>query len=296
MSISTLFNTNNFKIYVNDITLKNLNLSSDGNYKIKFPSIVPTGTASLSVLGVDTIDGNLITLKWLEPSESLPFDTINCNILNAEYEINSPEGIATIGDLVCDNLRIKKSGGAEITRFLTSPLQIENNIAYVLPPSRPTENGQVLSSQINGTMSWINNISNFIPRSYLVELPEVILNSTTPNENIDFTFNLIQGEIYTAIFNSRVVKLNPTGTFYFRALATNNASVNVNLNPFIAIQSGGFINLGTINQDCGININFWFEATATGNNKIRCQLESDITSGGECLIQQPTMIITKCNI
>ena len=35
MSISTLLNKNNFKIYVNELNLKNLNLSSDGNYKIK---------------------------------------------------------------------------------------------------------------------------------------------------------------------------------------------------------------------------------------------------------------------
>lgn len=297
MSVSNLFSKNSYKIYVDDITLKNLNLSSDGNYKIKFPSNVPSGIASLSILAVDTIEGNLIILKWLEPSQTIPFDVINCNILNAQEEINCPEGITTLGYMECNICNIKKSNGSEITGFLTSPLQTENNIAYFLPPSRPTQDGQVLSSQINGTMSWVNNnISNFIPRSYLVELPEVILNSTTPNQNIDFTFDLIQGEIYTAIFNSRVVKLNPTGTFYFRAVATNNGSVNVNLNPFIAIQSGGFINLGGVNQDSGININFWFVATATGNNRIRCQLESDISSGGECLIQQPTMIITKCNI
>jgi hypothetical protein len=293
MSVSTLFDKNNFQIYVNNITLKNLNLSSDGNYKLKFPPVVPSGIAPLSVLGVDTIVDDLITLKWLEPSESLPFDVINCNILNAQLEINCL-GNTTLGYLDAEILNARKVGGTEVSGFLVSPLQVETDIGYFLPPTRPTTNGQVLSSLINGTMSWVDkDISNFQPKSYFIQLPDVTLNSTIPEQDLYFNFNLIDADFYTCIFGGRAVKINPTGTFNFRALATSTNSTNIGLQPFIVIPSNGYVTLGGINQDCGINLNFWAQVTATGNNTIRCRLESDISGAGECLIQNISMLITK---
>lgn len=295
MSVSTLLNKNNFKIYVNELNLKNLNLSSDGNYKIKFPPIVPSGIAPLSVLGVDTIDDDLITLKWLEPSESLPFDTINCRILNAEEEINCPEGITTLGYMECNICNIKKSGGTEITGFLTSPSQTEPNIAYTLPPTRPSQDGQILSSQINGTMSWINR-DLLYPKSYLDTRADIELNSTTPNLDVIFPFNLQQGEYYTAILGARIFKQNPTGSISFRGYATNTGSNNVNLKPFMVLPTNNYQTFNSNSFDAGLNLPFWFETTGTGNNNIRVVLESDISAGGILIIQNLSVFITRAFI
>jgi len=143
-------------------------------------------------------------------------------------------------------------------------------------------------------MSWVDkDISNFQPKSYFIQLSDVTLNSTNPEQDLYFNFNLIDTDFYTCIFGGRAVKINPTGTFNFRALATSTNSTNIGLQPFIALPSNGYVNLGGINQDCGINLNFWAQVTATGNNTIRCRLESDIGGAGECLIQNISMLITK---
>ena len=294
MSVSTLFNKNNFKIYVNEINLKNLNLSSEGNYKIKFPPIIPNGTVPLSVLAVDNIVNNVITLKWLEPSESLPFDTINCRILNAEEEVNC-NGVISTHALDTRECIIRSDDGLGTNNLRTSNTS-GNNLTYFLPQNYPSENGQVLSSTTNGIMSWTNKDINFEPRSYFIQLNDVTLISSNNTQDIYFTFNLQDADFYTAIFGARVVKINPTGSFRFRAYATNTGSTNIGLQPFICHSSNDWKSYDSVSFEGGINLCFWFQVRQTGNNTIRCVLESDISAGGECLIQTPSMFITKCRV
>jgi hypothetical protein len=295
MSIRTLLSKNNYKLYVDEITLKNLNLSSDGNYKLKFPEDLPINNLPLSIMAVDSIDNNIITLKWLQPSENMPFDVINCNVLNAQQEINCV-GNTTLDYLESTSCNIKKVGGAELSGFLVSPLQTESNINYFLPPNRPTTNGQVLSSQINGTLSWIDrDISNFIPKAYKQELLNITLDQDNPTEEIIFNFNLQQGEYYNGVLYGRATKTNPTGSFRFRASVNNTGSLGVIVKPNIAL-STGWKTLNDDENDVGININFWIQATQTSVNVIRCELISDITAGGTLLINDISMVISRIAI
>lgn len=289
MSVSNLFSKNSYKIYVDDITLKNLNLSSDGNYKIKFPAVVPSGIAPLSVLGVDTIEeGNLIILKWLEPSQSLPFDVINCNILNADQEINCPEGITTLGYMECNICNIKKSGGTEITGFLTSPLQTENNIAYFLPPSRPTEDGQVLSSQINGTMSWINFptppiVSLLAYRKKIINI-NTELTSLNPIHTIPYIPNFV-------LNNGTTYKM--TATFSFSKTAGTTFSLYCRVKPITGctiITEGMGTNATAIidvsnsepNNSLNYQYTYWFICN-TGPTTWEFEVESGAQAGGVCI-------------
>lgn len=292
MSVSTLLNKNNFKVYVNEINLKNLNLSSQGNYKLILPEEPPIG-APLSVLAVDNIDNDIITLKFLSPSESLPFDTINCRILNASEEVNSA-GIMTSISLDTRNMIIRSDDALSTNNLKTSDTQ-GSNLTYTLPENSPSQDGEILSSQTNGTMSWIPT-NNFIPQSFLDTRQDIELNQTTPNLDVYFPFNLQQGEYYTAILGARVIKTNPTGSISFRGYATNTASTNVNLKPFIVQPNNNYQTYNSSSFDGGLNLPFWFEATGTGNNIIRVVLESDISAGGILIIQNLSMFITRAFI
>lgn len=166
MSQSTGFLKN---LYVSqDLTLaEQVRLSGfagGDKYKIIFPATQPTG--GLSVLGVNTVSFDEITLEWLSPSESLPFDVINCNQLNA-YGKNgvaitaNDDVIVTNGDIKVSEgyieteyLRMRSYQSTETTTIAVNPNQTEQSITYLLPPSRPSVNGQVLTGETAGFMNW----------------------------------------------------------------------------------------------------------------------------------------------
>jgi hypothetical protein len=295
MSVSTLLNKNNFKIYVNDITLKNFNLSSDGNYKLVFPPILPPdigGNPNLSILAVDNIINDVITLKWLQPSENLPFDVINCNILNAQLEINCI-GNTQLNYLECVSCNFRKTNGNnEKTSISISNAQIEN-INYILPISRPN-NGQVLSCLNNGEMSWIDkDNSNFIPISYKRFSPDFELYDALPSRDVNFQFNGIIGEHYSCIFNALITKTNPTGNINVRSYIKKIGSVGIDLYSDVI---SPITNLNSNLTSTSFNLSFWCQITTTGNCIIKTNIETDITAGGTCQVTFLSMFITKCNI
>ena len=283
MSVSTLFNKNNFKVYVSEINLKDLNLSSDGNYKLKFPPVVPSGIAPLSVLGVDTIVDDLITLKWLEPSESLPFDVINCNILNAQLEINCL-GNTTLGYLDAEILNARKIGGTEVSGFLVSPLQTENNIGYFLPPTRPTTNGQILSSLINGTMSWVTpsippNLSGY--RKKFIDI-NTLLTSASPTHFISYipSFLLNIGTTYkiTSTFSFRK-EGGTTFSLYCRIIPITGATI---ITTAMGTNSTAIVDISNSppNNTQNFQHTFWF-SVSNSNTSWEIQVESGAQSGGQ---------------
>jgi len=283
MSVSTLFDKNDFHIYVNNITLKNLNLSGDGNYKLKFPEDLPINNLSLSILAVDTIDNNIITLKWLQPSESLPFDVINCNILNAQLEINCL-GNTTLGYLDAEIVNARKIGGTEVSGFLVSPLQVETDIGYFLPPTRPTTNGQVLSSLINGTMSWVTpsippNLSGY--RKKFIDI-NTLLTSASPTHFISYipSFSLNIGTTYkvTSTFSFR----KESGTvfsLYSRIIPLSGANI---ITTAMGTNSTAIVDISNFppNNTQNFQHTFWF-SVYNSNTSWEIQVESGAQSGGQ---------------
>ena len=83
MSLSTAY-LQNMRVS-QDLTLAEtvrLSASLEGDmYRVVWPASAPT--TGLQILGVSSVSLDEVTLEWLAPSTSLPFDIINCNQLNA---------------------------------------------------------------------------------------------------------------------------------------------------------------------------------------------------------------------
>jgi hypothetical protein len=197
MSQSTGFLKN---LYISqDLTLaEQIRLSGfagGDKYKIIFPATQPTD--ALSVLGVNSISFDEITLQWLQPSESLPFDVLNVNQLNA-YGKNgvaitaTDDVIVTNGDIKVSEgsieteyLKIRSYQNPEVTQLAVNPNQTESIITYLLPPTRPSVNGQVLSSQTTGIMNWMTLPPPVPPQILSVYFyKEIVLNNELGSNSV----------------------------------------------------------------------------------------------------------------
>lgn len=126
-------------------------------------------------------DNQTVTTTWVSPEEAgtVPPDlTVDNLIVNNTTILNEQETGTTV---VKGSLNFQRPGAIETSGFSCSSNQSELNIQYVLPDSRPTVNGQILSCLNNGTMSWINPYTATIPDGYYRDLtggPISVLAST----------------------------------------------------------------------------------------------------------------------
>jgi hypothetical protein len=316
---------------------KNLNISQDltladqirlsgfangEKYRIIFPATQPSG--GLSVLGVSGVSFDEIFLEWLTPSESLPFDVINCNQLNAygkegvaitadddvnitngnlliaNGNLDVSNGSTSLGYMEAQIVNARKSGGTETSGFLVSPSQVENNIGYFLPAERPISNGQVLASQTDGTMSWVGLSFPSAPayRKNIIDI-DTLLTAASPEHVIPYNpfFSLIIGTTY---------KL--TTTFSFRKEAGTTFSLFCSVLP---LTGGTIITEGMATNTCAIvNVSntppnnpqnfqhtYWFIATDT-TTTWEVKARSGAQAGGECrwdlvdMVFEPTIPLT----
>ena len=113
MSVSNLLRKNNIELFLttskDGIKIRNINNNSNvqlqSNNSEKYKLVLPNKPlGSNSVLAVDTIVGDVINLKWIECTYVPPdFSTINCEILNANEEVNTTE-ISLISDGVSNEI------------------------------------------------------------------------------------------------------------------------------------------------------------------------------------------------
>lgn len=311
MSISTMFDSNNFKIYCNDLTIRNLNLSSDGNYKIKFPSIIGVGS-TLSVLAIDNVIGDVITLKWLQPSENIPFDVINCRIINVEDEINCLTGLSKInhieGNIIeCStitaqneinclfsmssqsidirDLIIRSDNGGSTIKLKTVD---GSNGDYYLPTNYPSTTGQFLSSSTSGTMTW-QPISQ--PPSVYTYLSEqnTFLNSDIPSRDIVMVVQLDNNSIYNVFINYKVEKSNSGGEITLNSIYNvfNASGDAINYNKYGGIYIPD-------NYECSNYSNFVINTNLdSGIRRVTITLNSSITAGGILQIRDITCVLVK---
>lgn len=104
MSISNLLSENTIELYlnVNENGLKISNIPNDttttlqSNSLNNYTLVLPKKADNVNdILAVDFVNGENVFLKWVSTTgnipPTLPFDTINCNILNANNEVNTNE-------------------------------------------------------------------------------------------------------------------------------------------------------------------------------------------------------------
>jgi hypothetical protein len=175
---------------LDQLKMKGLSLTMyDGKYTLIMPEDPPQGP--LSVLGVkNVLPSTAFQLEWVQPSESVPIDTINCRILNASEEVNSA-GIARTEYLEATELNVRKVNGNEKTAFEVATGQIESVISYKLPPTRSITEKQILT-QVNGEMTWETPPQvQPVPLGQLCFYNEEILNNTLPGDNQLSVFSAI---------------------------------------------------------------------------------------------------------
>lgn len=288
-------------------TLRLSAFAAGEKYKIIFPATQPSG--GLSVLGVNSVSFDTITLDWLSPSESLPFDVINCNQLNAngkdgiaitaddDVRINNgnllvANGTTTLGYMEAEIVNARKSGGTETSGFLVSPAQVETDIGYFLPATRPSSDGQVLSSLVNGTMSWLSP-SVIQPASVLLPIVDQTLNSTTPIVQYVLTASLQPNKTYQCRAYGTMLKTNSGGSFIVSHSAVG-ASPGVLMIPTLALPGAERnVELRDSRPRTCLDVGFIVQTQASGPFQVILNLDSDISAGGVCEVTEIYVLFTE---
>lgn len=180
MSVGQLTQNNSYKLYLSTaetgININGTRLNSNGtDYELILPNDNDIGP--LSVLLVDSIDGNKVFLKWSFPIDppQAPFNYIECNTLKANVEVISRS-------LTIDNI----SGGS--SNFTYDGL---GDLTYKLPDTLPNfgTNG-LLQSNSDGDLEWTNEIDEItvgqLNATENINTPELQIRTPIQNGSIKF--------------------------------------------------------------------------------------------------------------
>lgn len=223
MSVDNLLNENDIELYLNTskegIRISNINNNNNvqlqSNSIDKYILVLPSEpSGSNSVLAVDNIVDDVINLKWIDCNYIPPdFSTINCEILNANEEVNTTEiSLVSVSNEVFTKILQPNNASSPYNVILNFPndfldvVQKEEhaikNVSFLTPPNT-----------INTNLVYTKDLPEFETDS--TEMNELIIENTTnqitkikANENQLSSIDLILPE--NAPNNSQLLQAQTT--------------------------------------------------------------------------------------
>jgi len=281
-------------IFCNSLTASNA-ITSNGSltvdglgsiYELEVPNTLLIGQ-NLTVNGTTNLGQTTFLTNTIHNGLFNTYNASNIDVINGSIAVRTTGGGGGGGNINVRFLELSRTIAPftlRTTRIEASELQVPLLIEYKLPIDYPTTNGQVLTSQTNGLLSWVSpSIPPNLP-AYENKFTNIdtLLTSLSPTHTIPYSpsFLLNVGSTYraTATFSFRK-EAGTTFSLYCRLIPISGATIKTTA---MGTNSTAIVDVSNSppNNSQNFQHSFWF-TVSNANTSWEIQAESGAQGGGQ---------------